>query len=80
MDRLAQRIKSLRSSRGLSVEQAAVSSGLTVSMWYKVESGDRKPSVQTLEKVADALGYSIRDLFMPPDCTQSTNQQVAGGE
>lgn len=80
MQGLADRIKTLRQARGVTVEQAAATSGLTVSMWYKIESGDRKPSVQTLERVAQALKCSVADLFVPKDCTKSANQHAAAAE
>lgn len=80
MDRLAARIKELRSQKGLSVEQAAVASKLTVSMWYKIESGDRRPSVQTLEQVAAALSCSVADLFLPSDCTSGADEHAAAVE
>ena len=80
MDRLAVRIKELRQASGMSVEQAADAGGLIVSMWYKIESGDRKPSVQTLERVAAALKCSVADLFVPKDCTMSANEQAAAAE
>lgn len=77
MDRLAQRVKTLRLRRGLSVEQVAVDSGLTVSMWYKIESGQRRPSVDALERVGKALGCTVADLFLPPNCTIGAEDAIS---
>ena len=52
----AELVKHYRGERGLSVAEAAGRAGLSVSMWYKLESGARWfGSEESLSNVAKAL-------------------------
>ena len=72
---LAQRIRSMRKSQALTLEQVGARAGLTRSVISKVENFRVTPSLQTLTKIAMALGVPVarllegldpRALFLPP--------------
>lgn len=73
-------LRSRRKSLGLTVEQAAAAAGITVSAWYKIETGARKPSYESLRAIAAALQWTPADLFQALACTESANQQAAAIE
>jgi transcriptional regulator with XRE-family HTH domain len=60
---LAQRIKRLRLERGLTVDEAAIQSGLTKSWWSKVENFRITPSLPALFRLASTLGTTISKLL-----------------
>lgn len=59
---LAQRIKSLRLERKLTLEQLATLSGQTRSWISKVENFRVTPSLPALARIASALGVSVAEL------------------
>ena len=64
MDNLiGQKILSYRKSKGLSLEDVAVATGLHRTTIGLIERGEREPTVATLLKVAKGLGVSIFDLL-----------------
>ena len=65
---LGGRIKALRLERELQQRQLAEKAGLTPSMVSQIESGRLTPSLNTLGKIAGALGVPIAILFdgQPP--------------
>jgi XRE family transcriptional regulator, regulator of sulfur utilization len=62
---LAWNTVTLRRARGLTVEKAAWDVGMAPRLWSKVEAGDGNPTLNTIVRVAAALGADIRDLFAP---------------
>ena len=59
-------LKRLRTEKGLTQSQLAESAGTTQRMIQKYESGERdilKAQVQTVHKMAQALGCSIEDII-----------------
>ena len=63
MTPLGARIKALRLERELQQRQLAEKAGMTPSMVSQIESGRLTPSLNTLGKVAGALGVTIAALF-----------------
>ncbi|OLC17269.1 MAG: hypothetical protein AUH29_02485 [Candidatus Rokubacteria bacterium 13_1_40CM_69_27] len=63
MTALGERIRALRGERGLPQRQLAEKAELTPSMVSQIESGRLTPSLNTLRKLADALGVTIAALF-----------------
>lgn len=61
--KLGRTIKSLREAKGFSQEDLALSSGIDRSYFGGIERGEHNVAVVNLEKIAIALGVSIRDLF-----------------
>lgn len=60
---LAQRIKSLRLERRLTLEEVAKRTGLTRSWLSKVENFRVTPSLPAAGQIAQALGISMAELF-----------------
>jgi hypothetical protein len=66
---LGKRIKTLRTSRGISARHLAQSSGIDPSLISKIENGISNPSIDTLQKICDTLDVSMSDFF----CTQKVD-------
>ena len=56
---LGARIRELRMAQGMTQEAAAAASGIDYKRWQRLEAGAVNPTVQTLVRVADALGLSV---------------------
>jgi transcriptional regulator with XRE-family HTH domain len=74
MTQLGQRLKSLRTERGLTQEQVARAAGIALATYVRIETGHtpdrpgRGTSTTVLEKLARALEVPIAALFeFPPD-------------
>jgi transcriptional regulator with XRE-family HTH domain len=57
------RIRFLRQDRGLSQEQLALRAGLNTTFLGQVERGIKKPTIETIEKISNALDITFQDLF-----------------
>jgi DNA-binding XRE family transcriptional regulator/quercetin dioxygenase-like cupin family protein len=64
--RIAQRVRDLRSARGLSLDALASASGISRSMISVIERGESSPTAMLLEKLAAGLGVPLASLFDPP--------------
>ncbi len=58
-------LKELREKLGLTVEDAAEKSGISRTMYYYIESGERgaKLPVATAKKIAAALGFDWQKFY-----------------
>lgn len=63
MVRVGEKIKRLREDREWTQPHLAVKAGVAVSAVSQIENGRRSPNVSTLDKLADALGVEVGDLF-----------------
>lgn len=63
LDRLGNRIRKLREQAGISQERLGLLSGLHRTYVGAIERGERNPSVLSLQKIADALNVTVKDLF-----------------
>ena len=61
--RLGERIRQYRQQRGLTQETLALNSGINVSFLGDVERGIKKPSIESLEKLLNALNVSFLEFF-----------------
>ena len=57
------RIKELIKSKGLTAKDVAVSSGISEPLLSNIVNGKGNPSLQTLMRIADALGVNVAELF-----------------
>jgi transcriptional regulator with XRE-family HTH domain len=57
------RIRILRSEKGLSQEDLAGKAGIDSSHLGRLERGERNPSLISLDKILKALGVTFEDLF-----------------
>jgi len=60
---VGERIKSLRSKKGLSLRELSDRSGLSFNAISKIEREENSPTVASLHKIASALDVHISDLF-----------------
>lgn len=58
MDIFSKRLKELRTAKGLTLKDAAVSVGLTLMAYAHYEYGDRQPTIETIIKLCDFYGVS----------------------
>ena len=62
-DRIAERVRDLRASRGLSLDALATHCGVSRSMISLIERGESSPTAVLLEKLATGLGVPLASLF-----------------
>lgn len=60
---LALRLKELRKSRGLTQEKLAEMIGRDTKHISKLEIAGSYPSIETLERIANALNVELKDIF-----------------
>ncbi len=65
-DRIAQRVRGLRSTRGLSLDALAAHCAVSRSMISLIERGDSSPTAVLLEKLATGLNVPLASLFDEP--------------
>ena len=63
---LADNIRAIRETRGLSQQQIAKSAGIPRATWTHLESGAGNPTLAVLVKVAAALEVRLDELLAPP--------------
>lgn len=61
--KLGQRIKSLRHEQKISQEELAARSALDRTYVAGIESGQRNPTIESIQKVALGLGISLAQFF-----------------
>ena len=61
--KLGQRIKMLRTEKGLSQEKFALSIDMDRTYYASVESGKRNISLNNIEKIANGLNITLEELF-----------------
>lgn len=69
---IGERIRDIRKKKKLTQEELAWKVNKSVNFIGQIERGTKKPSVQTLKKIADALEVPIRSFFediqyIPPE-------------
>ena len=63
-NKIAENIKKLRAKKGLSLEKIARLADLSLNTIVKVENGvNKNPTIETLTKIAKALGVGVDDLI-----------------
>lgn len=60
---IGNRIRQLRNDIPLSQEQLALKAGIATSFLGEIERNTKKPSIDSLEKIAIALEISLSELF-----------------
>lgn len=59
----AKRLKELRQQKGMTQEDLANASGLSMSFIRAVEQGVNAPSFESIETLASALGVTVMSMF-----------------
>lgn len=62
-ERLGQKLRRLREEKGVSQEELSKEAGLDRTYVGKIERGKKSPSLNTVEKLGDALGVEVWELF-----------------
>lgn len=65
LDVVATRIRILRLEKGWSQEHLAEAAGLSRDAISRIERGDRQPSLDTLQRIANALEVTLSSLVDP---------------
>jgi transcriptional regulator with XRE-family HTH domain len=76
-ERIAERVRDLRVSQGLSLEALAAKSGVSRSMISLVERGESSPTAVVLDKLATGLGVVLASLFDAPAAPEAPAGPVA---
>jgi transcriptional regulator with XRE-family HTH domain len=63
--RLGTRVRELRRRRGMTLKDLGRMAGLSHPFLSQLERGLARPSVGSVERIADALGVSVGDLWAP---------------
>ena len=61
--RFGQRLRVLRKQAGLTQEQLAEATGLTIESISNIERGLFGPKFDNLEKISNVLGIEVKELF-----------------
>jgi transcriptional regulator with XRE-family HTH domain len=56
-------IKRIRTAKKLSQKEVTINAKLDTAQYSRIENGKTDPSVNTLERIAKAIGISLSDLF-----------------
>lgn len=72
---LGERIKSIRTQMGLTLEEASQRSGLARSTLSKIENSQISPTFQALQKLASGLDMAIPQIFEPPQQTLASGRR-----
>ncbi|MBI3800559.1 MAG: helix-turn-helix transcriptional regulator [Deltaproteobacteria bacterium] len=70
----AQQVRRLRQQAGLTQETLAKRAGIARPNLARVESGRYRPSLETLERIARALGQPLSTLIVPPPILAQAGQ------
>ena len=63
-NKIADNLKKLRKKKGYSLEKVARLADLSLNTVVKVENGvNKNPTIETLTKLAEALGVGVDDLI-----------------
>jgi len=71
------KVRKWRERRKLTYRELAGRAGIALSTLYRIESGTASPTVAMLEKLAKALGISIRNLFPDERKSRTTKRRRA---
>ncbi|MGN0272386.1 MAG: helix-turn-helix domain-containing protein [Lachnospiraceae bacterium] len=52
-----------RSEKGITLKELSLRTGISKSALQRIESGKVSPTLEKLEKIAEALGVRVTDLF-----------------
>lgn len=63
---IVQNIKKIRTEKNIGQDVIAIALGFDVSNWNRIENGKQQLKVNQLEKIAQALGVRVIDLFTYP--------------
>jgi transcriptional regulator with XRE-family HTH domain len=73
---VGERLRGLRKERGITQEELAHLSSLHPTYIGKLERGEKNATIETIERVANALGISLEKLFSSKEPTQVQQNEL----
>jgi transcriptional regulator with XRE-family HTH domain len=73
---IGQKIKALRSAKGLTLKEVSEQTDLSVGFLSMLENGRTTTALMTLKRIADALNENISTFFTGDNMQESTNRHV----
>ena len=67
-------LRKIRKKEGISQTELAYKAGVSQRQIAFLEQGKRNPSLKAAFKIAAVLNHSIEDIFLPSNCTNSTEK------
>ena len=64
VDAVIDKIRKFRTEKKISIVQLSVESGVSRSHLFYIESKRTVPSLETLSKIAQAMGLHLKDFFV----------------
>ena len=72
--KLGEKLKKLRDDRGMSMYRLTQMTGVSGHHIKGIEQGTRQPTIETLNKLVNALGSSLADIFSDDDNSVSIDE------
>ncbi len=69
-------LRTLRDKNNLSVAEMAQKLNISVSFYYKIESGVRNPTISLAKQICDIVGGNIDEIFFTPQLDQRSNETL----
>lgn len=66
-DKWGRRIRAFRKLKGITQQSLAKKIGISVSIMGEIERGNRQPTPQIINRIAEALGISVDELAPPEE-------------
>ncbi len=76
-DLVRERVRELRLARGLTQEALCERAGISLDAVTRIERGSRVPTIDTIERLAGALGVAVTDLFGPSSAPRTPKTPAA---
>lgn len=77
-DRFARRLRELREAQGLTQEHlAAAAGGMSRAFLGALERAEKVPGLETMDRLARALGVDVVDLLQPDDRTRAVRNKTS---
>jgi len=75
--RIAERVRSLRAARGLTLDELAARCGVSRAMLSRIERAESSPTAVMLDRVASGLNTSLASLFDAPEAAPPLHKRAA---
>ena len=70
---VGENIKRIRTAKNLSQKEVTINASLDTAQYSRIENGKTDPSVNTLERIAKAMGITLAELFASTDELKEIN-------
>ena len=73
---IGEKIKFFRTQKNVTINKLATQAGISQSFLRDIELGNKKPSVETLSYICDALKISLKDFFDDESISSISNDPL----